>query len=244
LLVHQALIQLTEVGLCYQRARSLLAPRKAPFWPLQEITLSVFEGETFGIIGRNGAGKSTLLRLLAKILQPDRGKILFQQGVYGSLLSLQVGFVPYLSGRENILLSGLLLGASRKQIRHLEAAIVEYAELAAFIEEPIHTYSTGMRARLGFAIAVHIDPPVLLIDEILGVGDRQFAAKAVQTLTERMASDRTVVLVSHNAELVRRTCSRIVWLEHGRIRQIGPCEEVLDAYLLEGGQPEQVVITL
>lgn len=199
-------------------------------WALRDVSLDLYKGETLGVIGRNGAGKSTLLRILAGIIRPDRGEYV-NHGYHVTLLSLQVGFLDYLSGRENVMLSGLLLGMGRKEIQSRLGAIIEFAELEDFIDEPIQSYSSGMRARLGFATAFHVDSDVLLIDEVLGVGDAEFVEKSKKVMRERIRSDKTVVLVSHSARVIRSLCDRVVWIEKGATKSFGPAEEVVEAYL-------------
>jgi lipopolysaccharide transport system ATP-binding protein len=199
------------------------------FWALEDVSLDLFLGETLGVIGRNGAGKSTLLRLLAGIIKPDRGRM-ETHGYQATLLSLQVGFVDYLTGRENVVISGLLLGMTRSEIEEKMSSIVAFAELEDFIDEPIQTYSSGMRARLGFATAVHVEPEILLIDEILGVGDAEFKEKSKRVMREKMSSHHTVVLVSHSLDLIRSVCDRVVWIEKGRTRMEGRAEDVMGAY--------------
>lgn len=221
-------LTLRNVGVFYQRRRILGSGAK--MWALRDVSMTVYQGETLGVIGRNGAGKSTLLRLLAGILLPDRGT-LTNHGYQVSLLSLQVGFVQHLSGRENVMLSGLLLGMPRSEIASKMESIISFAELDAFIDEPIATYSAGMRARLGFSIAFHVDPAVLLVDEVLGVGDAEFAEKSKKVMKEKIRSDKTVILVSHSTETIRSLCDRAVWIHKGKSLKEGPTDEVLDAYL-------------
>jgi lipopolysaccharide transport system ATP-binding protein len=208
------------------------------FWALEDVSLTVNRGETLGVIGRNGAGKSTLLRLLAGIIRPDRG-IVENLGYQSTLLSLQVGFVDYLSGRENVILSGMLLGMHRREIEEKMASIIEFAELGEFIDQPIQTYSSGMRARLGFSTALHVEPDILLIDEVLGVGDAEFKEKSTRAMRERMRSDRTVVLVSHSLGLIRSVCDRVVWIEKGRNREEGDPKTVGKSYQQEIEQRRQ-----
>jgi len=217
------------VGVYYRRRTGLLSRRRVEFWALKEVSLDLYVGETLGVVGRNGAGKSTLLRLLAGIIRPDRGT-LETHGFQATLLSLQVGFVDYLTGRENVVISGLLLGMTRTEVEEKMDSIVAFAELEEFIDEPIQTYSSGMRARLGFSTAVHVEPDILLIDETLGVGDAEFQEKSKRVMQEKMRSDRTVVLVSHSLGLIRSVCDRVVWIEQGRTQMEGDPEEVLRAY--------------
>jgi lipopolysaccharide transport system ATP-binding protein len=199
------------------------------FWALQDVSFELYRGETLGIVGRNGAGKSTLLRVLAGIITPERGKVV-GNGYQASLLSLQVGFVPHLTGRENAILSGLLLGLHRREVEAAINEIIEFAELAEFIDEPVRTYSAGMKARLGFAVAFQANPDVLLIDEVLAVGDAEFRKKSAAAMRERIQSDKTVVLVSHNAPTLRELCDRAVWIENGVSRAEGSTEVVLRQY--------------
>jgi len=187
---------------------------------LRSLSLELFRGENLGVIGSNGSGKSTLLRLLSGIYAPDEGAV----DLYGnraSLLSLQVGFVPHLSGRQNAILSGMLLGKSRAEMIDLIPDIVEYSGLHRSLENPLRTYSSGMKARLGFAVSLFADADILLIDEVLGVGDTAFREKSAATMRERVASNKTVVLVSHNPRMIRSLCSRVAWLEQGRLKEVG-----------------------
>lgn len=223
------LIELRNVGLCYRSNHIFYARRRGSFWALDDVSMSVYPGETLGVIGRNGAGKSTLLKTIAGILKPDRGDVHLRAARI-ALLSLQIGFVPHLTGRENIILSGLLLGFGRREIKQKMDEIIQFAELGEFIHQPIDTYSTGMRARLGFAIAFHTNPDVLLVDETLGVGDASFKKKSTLKMKERIQSNNTVVLVSHNAKLIGELCDRVVWIENGRSLMEGDAETVLEAY--------------
>jgi len=222
-------IELRNVGVCYQRKKGLFTRRSAGLWALEDVSLELHRGETLGIVGRNGAGKSTLLRLLAGITRPDRGTVI-NHGYRATLLSLQAGFVPHLTGRENVILSAMLLGLSRREILARMDDIVRFAELEESIDEPIGTYSTGMKARLGFSTAFHVDPQVFLLDEVLGVGDAGFVKKSTSAMNDRIRSDKTVVLVSHNGAVVRSLCDRLVWIEHGRVQAEGETREVLARY--------------
>lgn len=222
----ESVLSLREVGVCYGQKRGIWGE---PFWALRDVSLVLRRGETLGVIGRNGVGKSTLLRLMAGIIRPDRG-VLVNEGVQVSLLSLQVGFVYYLTGRENALLSGMLMGLRRKEVLDRMEAICAFSELGEFFDRPIATYSTGMVARLAFSVAFQVDPEVLLVDEILGVGDAEFSQKSARVMHERMLSNRTVVFVSHHAELVRHLCDRVVWIEGGVSRAEGETEKVLREY--------------
>ncbi len=222
-------LELESVGVAYRRRGSLLHSGSR-YWAIEDLSVRLFLGETLGIVGSNGAGKTTLLRLLAGIIRPDRGRYV-SYGFQATLLSLQVGFVPYLSGRQNVILSALMLGLGRSDAEGLMDQIIAFAELEHFIDEPIHTYSSGMRARLGFSTAFHVNPDILLIDETLGVGDAVFVEKSKAVMRERIRSDTTVVLASHNAEEIRTLCDRVLWIEQGKLRMHGESAAVLEAYL-------------
>jgi len=225
-------ISLQHVGVSYWRRRGPF--RRSRFWALRDVTFDLLYGETLGIIGRNGAGKSTLLRILARIIEPDRGTC-EALDVHAALLSLKLGFVPHLSGRENALLSGMLQGMRRAEITSRLEAIVEFADLHDFIDQPIATYSSGMLARLAFAVAFQVQPEVLLIDEVWGVGDADFRQKSRRVMREMVSSRRTVVLVTHNLDLVRRFCDRAVWIDGGATRAVGAPDAVIAAYEAETG---------
>ncbi|RMH21257.1 MAG: ABC transporter ATP-binding protein [Acidobacteria bacterium] len=226
---HQEVLRLENVGVFYNRQGGLFDRKPTRMWALHDVSLTLYKGETLGVIGRNGAGKTSLLKVLTGILKPDRGTMI-NHGYRAALLSLQVGFVPYLSGRENAILSGLLLGMKRREIDDKMADIVAFAELEELFDEPLGTYSAGMRARLGFSVAVHVDPDVLLIDEVFGVGDADFIRKSRKVMRQKMRSDKTVVLVSHNTREIRQLCDRAVWIHHGKSVCEGPPDEVLRAY--------------
>lgn len=223
-------LELINAGVSYHRKRGRLPWRHKKFWALKNVSMELFQGETLGIIGRNGAGKSTLLRLLAGIIRPDRGRFV-DYGQQATLLSLQVGFVDHLSGHENAILSGMLLGMDRKEIEEKMPSIVDFAELADFIDEPIATYSSGMRARLGFSTALHVEPDILLIDEVLGVGDAEFKEKSKKAMREQLRSNKTVVIISHSINLIREVCDRTVWIDRGQTRMMGSTPEVTHAYV-------------
>src|SRR5262249_49887515 len=189
----------------------------------------VRQGQILGIIGRNGSGKSTLLKLLAGIYRPDRGKIRVC-GRVGALLELGAGFHPEFSGRENVLINGILLGLSKREVRQRFDAIVRFAEIEAFIGERVKTYSSGMYTRLGFAVAVHADPDILLIDELLAVGDETFRQKCLDQLAAFQRRGKTIVLVSHDLALVERWSDEVLWLDQGVIREQGTPRRVIDLY--------------
>lgn len=223
----QLALSLQNVGTFYWRQAGYL--RKERFWALKDVSFDLHHGESLGIIGRNGAGKSTLLQVLAGILRPDRGELI-NYGVQAALLSLQIGFVPYLTGRQNALLSGMLIGLHRKEVIEKMADIQAFSELGEFFDQPISTYSSGMKARLGFSVAFQLNPDVLLIDEVLGVGDSDFRRKSSAVMQDKICSDKTIVLVSHSAETIRRLCDRAVWIEEGISRAYGDTSDVLRLY--------------
>ena len=197
---------------------------------LQDVTLQVREGERVGLIGHNGAGKSTLLRVLAGIYPPTAGRCVVE-GEVSSIFNIQLGFEPDATGWENICYRGYLQGETPRTIRAKMQPIAEFSELGHFLDMPVRHYSAGMKIRLAFAIATAIEPEILLVDEVLSVGDRAFQDKAAQRMREMIAQARLIVLVSHDLEALANLCDRLVWLDHGRVRQVGPPEEVVDAYL-------------
>lgn len=200
------------------------------FWALKDISLTINRGETVGIIGLNGSGKSTLLKVIAGVLKPAEGRV----SVCGSvapLIELGAGFDHDLSARENIFLNGAVLGYNRKRMQELFEEIVEFSELRDFLDVPIKNFSSGMQARLGFAIATAVIPDVLIVDEVLGVGDYKFQEKCHRRMQEIMASGATVLFVSHSIEQVRQICSRAIWLENGRIIRDGEVNEICDEYM-------------
>jgi len=221
------ILTLENVGVAYHRGQRL--GRGELYWALKDISLSLQEGETLGVIGRNGVGKTTLLKVIAGIIDVDRGKV-HNKGVSASLLSLQVGFVPLLTGRENAILSGMLLGAPKALLEKRMTELIAFAELEDFIDEPVSSYSAGMRARLGFSVAMQVDPDVLLIDEVLGVGDAAFRKKSSREIQNRIRSNRSVILVSHNTEMMRKLCDRVVWIEQGVSKMQGDTKAVLSSY--------------
>lgn len=224
------ILSLEHVGVNYNS--SLLRRARHDFWALEDVSLTLYAGDSLGVVGRNGMGKSTLLRVMAGILQPDRGTITREAKIRAALLSLQVGFVQHLSGRENIFLSGLLLGLRYAEIEAMLPHIVAFAELEGAIHKPVGTYSDGMRARLGFSISFQMNPDILLVDEVLGVGDASFREKSSAMMKRRLQSDRTVVLVSHNPATIRDVCTRAVWIEGGRTMAEGETKEVMREYEL------------
>ena len=196
---------------------------------LSDVAFEVVEGEAIGVIGGNGSGKSTLLKLVAGILRPDRGEVRIQ-GRVAALIELGAGFHPEISGRENVYINGAVLGLTRREIDRRFASIVEFAGLEGFIDEPVKSYSSGMYVRLGFAVAIHTDPDVLLVDEVLSVGDEAFSHKCRRRIEEFLADGRTLLFVSHDLQMVEDLCDRVVWLEGGRCRLVGDPRRVVDAY--------------
>lgn len=206
------------------------------FWALREISFDVEPGEIVGVVGRNGAGKSTFLKILSRISPPTSGKVDIR-GRVGSLLEVGTGFHPELSGRENIFLNGAILGMSRKKIARDFDAIVDFAEIERFLDTPVKRYSSGMYVRLAFSIATHLEPEVLIVDEVLAVGDTQFQKKCLGRMEQVRRSGRTVLFVSHNMSAVRNLCSRGILLDAGRIKMDGPIDAVVEQYL-DDGQPK------
>ncbi|RLA43417.1 MAG: ABC transporter ATP-binding protein [Gammaproteobacteria bacterium] len=197
---------------------------------LDSVSLQLFEGETLGVIGRNGVGKTTILRIMAGILAPTSGKVYIQRGKSSALLTLGLGFRPDLSGRDNALLSAMLQGASKNEAKSYLEEIKVFSDLGDSFEEPVKTYSSGMRARLGFTTALMTHVDILLIDEVLSVGDAQFKQKARQALKKRIRGEQTVVFVSHSESQVRKLCDRAIWLEGGKVAAEGDTGKVLDDY--------------
>jgi lipopolysaccharide transport system ATP-binding protein len=208
-------------------------PRAAPSvvspWALQDIALTVPKGQTLGMIGRNGSGKSTLLKLLGRILAPDRGQLAIN-GKVAALIELGAGFHPELTGRENVLINGVIMGLSKSDMRARMEAIIDFAEAQAFINSPVRTYSSGMYARLGFSVAMHVDADILLIDEVLSVGDATFTAKCRGALDAMRRQGKSIIVVSHDLHTISTWCDQAVWLEGGKLIQQGPAAEVVQAY--------------
>ncbi len=199
------------------------------FTALEDVSFEVKKGEVVGIIGRNGAGKSTLLKVISGILKPSEGKI-ETKGNIVPMLELGSGFDMELSGKENIYLNGAILGYSKAFLDEKYEQIVEFSELGEFIYQPIRNYSSGMLARLAFSIATVVEPEILIVDEILSVGDAQFQQKSERRMMELMQGGTTVLFVSHSMEQIRKICQRVVWLEHGKVKEIGTVDEVCGKY--------------
>jgi lipopolysaccharide transport system ATP-binding protein len=200
------------------------------FWALRDVSFEVREGEVIGIVGRNGAGKSTLLKILSRITEPTDGEAIVH-GRVGSLLEIGTGFHPELTGRENVYLNGAILGMKRREIDRRFAEIVAFAEVERFLDTAVKHYSSGMYLRLAFAVAAHLEPEILLVDEVLAVGDAEFQKKCLGKMSEVSGRGRTVLFVSHNMTAVRSFCSRAIWLDEGEIREEGEAHRVVSAYL-------------
>ena len=223
------LINFDRVGVGYRTKNNFW--NHSRHWALHDISFTLRRGETLGVIGNNGAGKSTLLKLLGGIIEPNRGAIHRSAGLSVLLLSLQVGFMPHLSGRENANISGMLLGMRRRQVEQSMQDIIAFAGLEEHIDRPVYTYSTGMKARLGFAVAQQVDPDVLLIDEAIGVGDEEFRKKSLDAMLKKIRSRKSMVLVSHSAATIEAYCDRVVWIDRGRIQGVGEPKQILKQYL-------------
>ncbi len=217
----------------------LRRPQHETFWALKDVSLEVHEGEVLGLIGRNGSGKTTLLKILSRITQPTAGWAEIH-GRVGSLLEVGTGFHPELTGRENTYLSGAILGMSKSEITRKFDEIVAFAELDKFIDTPVKHYSSGMFVRLAFAVAAHLEPEILLVDEVLAVGDINFQKKCLGKMGDVARAGRTVVLVSHQLNQIRRLCHRVVWIDAGAMRHVGPTHEVVSAYESAMAQGERL----
>lgn len=239
----EPVIVLDDVSLCYRLAKQRIPSLKEyaihwmkgslsyeELWALQDVCLTVSKGECLGVVGRNGAGKSTLLKVVSGVLKATRGRVELR-GTVAPILELGTGFDHELTGYENIYLNALLLGRSRREIDERLDEIVEFSGLREFIHSPIRNYSTGMVARLGFSIATAWVPDVLILDEVLAVGDARFLLRSERRMDELREMGSTLLLVSHDVKAVRETCDRVVWLERGRVQLDGPAGEVIDRYL-------------
>ena len=199
------------------------------FWAIKHINLEIKQGEIFGVLGRNGAGKSTLLKVISKVLIPFEGRV-WIRGYISPLLQLGAGFHPELTGIENIYLNATLLGHNRTEIEEKLDEIIAFAEIGKFIEAPLRTYSSGMQSRLGFAVASAWQPDILILDEVLSVGDMAFQEKCYQRMAEFRNSGATVLIVSHQISQIRSLCQRALWLDHGEIKMMGSSDEICNAY--------------
>ncbi len=219
-----------------QRFADRFFPRQHDFWALRDVSFEVPRGETIGIIGHNGAGKSTLMKLLSGITAPTEGEIRIR-GRLAALIELGSGFHPELTGRENVFMSGSILGMRRREIQSKFDQIVDFAGIGEFVDVPVKWYSSGMYVRLGFAIAAHLDLDVLLVDEVLAVGDAAFQAKCFARIGELKRAGTTIVMITHDLGAIQRLASRAVLLDRGVVKRVGPVAEVISAYkrFVEGG---------
>jgi lipopolysaccharide transport system ATP-binding protein len=220
--------------------RSKASPESREIWALRDVDFEIGQGEALGLIGHNGAGKSTLLKILSRITEPTEGRVVLH-GRVASLLEVGTGFHPELTGRENVFLNGAILGMTREEIRRNFDAIIAFAEIEKFLDTPVKRYSSGMYVRLAFAVAAHLTPEILLIDEVLAVGDAEFQRRCLGRMNEVARSGRTVVFVSHNLESIERLCSRAVLLSGGRVAKSGPAAEVIAHYVSDRGGRERNV---
>jgi ABC-type polysaccharide/polyol phosphate transport system ATPase subunit len=226
--------------LYHERNRSLKAAvlkggraRYDEFWALRDVSFEIEAGKTYGLVGENGSGKSTLLKCIARILRPDEGRIR-ARGKMAALLELGSGFHPELSGRENVFLNGSILGLSRRELLARFDEIVSFAGLERFIDQPVKNYSSGMYVRLGFSVAINVDPEILLVDEVLAVGDAAFQRRCNEKFADFRRAGKTVVIVSHAADAMRTMCDKVAWLQEGRLVAEGRPAEVVDSYVDEG----------
>lgn len=225
--LRESLVDMASAPL--RRLRGEAQATTEEFWALKDINVDIQPGEVVGIIGRNGAGKSTLLKILSRITKPTKGRVAIN-GRVGSLLEVGTGFHPELTGRENIFLNGSILGMSQKEIQSKFDEIVEFAEVAKFLDTPVKRYSSGMYVRLAFAVAAHLEPEILIIDEVLAVGDSHFQRRCLGKMQDVASTGRTVIFVSHNMTAVENLCDRVVLLQRGGVKQIGAFEDVVPHY--------------
>lgn len=238
--MNQKIIRLDNVSMCFNMPNERVTTLKEyvikliknkmsynKFWALEDISLDINLGDVVGIIGFNGAGKSTMLKVVSGILKPTKGTVSIK-GSIAPLIELGAGFDPELSGRENIYLNGAILGINKKKMNEKIDEIIEFAELSDFIDSPVKNYSSGMYARLGFSIATCIRPDILIVDEILSVGDYKFQEKSKQRIKDMMAEGTTIIMVSHTISQVKELCNKIVWLDKGKIKEIGGREIIKD----------------
>lgn len=223
----QVMISLREVGVRYDLARRLW--NREFHQALKDISFDIYAGESLGVIGLNGAGKSTLLRVISGILKPDEGELI-NHGYSTSLLTTQLGFDPNLTGRRNAVMSGILMGHRKEEIESHLDEIHDFSELEEFFDRPLKTYSSGMKARLGFTVALYMNPDILLIDEGMSAGDIRFREKASAAMKDKLQSDKTVVMTSHQTGPIEELCQRALWIEQGEMKMWGAPDEVNEAY--------------
>ena len=215
------------IGFFYNRYRE----QKETLWALKDVSLNISPGETFGLVGRNGSGKSTLLKVIAGIYLPTRGEVQLPDGArIGTMIELGVGFHPELTGKENIFLGALIHGLTRKETQNIYEAVVEFSELSGFMDTPVKNYSSGMHARLGFALAAQLSPDVLLVDEVLAVGDEAFQQKCMKRIDKFRSEGKTIIFVSHSAQDVKNICDRACVLDHGHLMFLGKPAEAIERY--------------
>lgn len=210
--------------------REVVLPEEGSITALRNVSFQIEQGEAFGVIGPNGSGKSTLLKLISGILKPTEGSVIVD-GRIAALIELGAGFHPEISGRENVYINGIMMGLTRREIDQRFDRIVEFAGIGDFLDQPVKTYSSGMYVRLGFAVAVHLDPDILLIDEVLSVGDEEFSQRCIARIQEMKLKGVTMLFVTHQLDLVRQLCDRAIWLDHGEVCGIGDPMRIVDAYL-------------
>ena len=221
-----------------ERLLFLRSKKADVFWALQNINIKIGQGQTVGLIGENGSGKSTLLKLMTKIIYPTTGEIR-THGRVSSLLELGAGFHPDFTGRENIYINASIFGLSKKEITNRLDSIIAFSELEEFIDSPIRTYSSGMYMRLAFSVAVHVEPKILLIDEILAVGDVNFQKKCFDKIREFKKKGVTIVIVSHDLKSIEDICDKVIWLDHGKMVTYGECHAVVEQYLKHMGDKQE-----
>lgn len=215
------------------------SPKRQEIWALKNVSFTIKKGETIGIIGENGSGKSTILKIVAGITTPTKGNVLVN-GRVASLIELGAGFHQDLTGKENVYLNGTLLGLTKGEIDKRYKDIVDFADIGEYIDQPVRTYSSGMTVRLGFSVAIHLDPEILLVDEVLAVGDEEFQRKCISSINRIRADDKTILLVSHNLRQVVNVCSKAIWISHGQLRVFGNTEYVIRSYINEVERYQQL----
>ncbi|MFV8782434.1 ABC transporter ATP-binding protein [Microbulbifer sp. SA54] len=228
--MNEVMLSFSDVGVAFRRRLNPLS-KKEPV--LKGISFELFRGESLGVIGRNGAGKSTLLKLLGDIIKPDTGTITRSPKVKSQLLSLNLGFNKNLSGYDNTIMALVTQGKSITQAKSMAADVAKFGGVEHLLHQPVGTYSSGERTRLGFSIAINTSPDILLLDEVLGVGDKQFKKRSADELKKRVTSDQTVVLVSHSINTLKNLCDRVLWIEKGHVKMLAPTAEVIEKYTSE-----------